>query len=227
MASGTRKHVRSPRPRGRPAGGGDAGVRDALLARARELFLAHGYHDVSTRRLAAAAGTTPAMIHYYFGDKPGLYRAMIEAAVQPLFEALQRIETSPGAESPDLVALLELYMRMLARNPWLPQLIVREVLDPAGRLREQFIEHFAGRLAPAFVRVLEGARRRGILRPDLDPKLAAISALSLCIFPFVSLPVTSRVLGFSIEGEGFDRLVAHTTRLFRSGVLGHPEGVAP
>lgn len=227
MTPGRRKVVpASPRRRGRPAGG-DAAVRGALLECARQLFLAQGYHEVSTRRLAAAAGTTPAMIHYYFGDKLGLYRAMLEDAVQPLFQALERIEASPGAQPPDLTALMTLYMQMLARNPWLPQLIVREVLDPAGRLREQFIEHFAGRLAPAFVRVLERARRGGAVRADLDPKLAAISALSLCIFPFVSLPVTSRVLGFSAAGAGLDRLAEHTTRLFHEGALAASGGPAP
>jgi hypothetical protein len=55
------------------------------------------------------------------------------------------------------------------------------------------------------------------LRGDLDPKLTAISALSLCIFPFVSLPVTSRVLGFSMQGEQFDQLLRHTTRLLLEG----------
>jgi len=191
-------------------------VRAALLQHARALFLKHGFAEVSTRRLAAAAGSTPAMIHYYFGDKLGLYRAMLEEAMTPLLETLQRMEQS--GTPPDLEALMMQYMRMLSQNRWLPAMIVKEVLGEGGQLREQFIERWASRLAPAFVAVLQRERERGSLRADVDPKLAAVSALGLCIFPFVSLPITSRVLGLSVDGAGFERLARHTTQLFREGV---------
>lgn len=207
----------TPRGPGRPVAG-DAAVRSALLQHSRELFLKRGFAEVSTRRIAAAAGTTPAMIHYYFGDKLGLYRAMLEEAMAPLLATLQRMEQAGTDAPPDLEALMTQYMRMLSQNRWLPALIVQEVLDEGGQLREQFIEHFAGRLAPAFVRVLQKERERGTLRADLDPQLAAISALSLCIFPFVSMPITSQVLGLSVTGDGFERLVQHTTQVFRDGV---------
>ncbi len=223
--------TRPPSPRrpsrrpGRPSGG-DAEIRAALLQTARELFLRHGFGKVGIRRIATAAGTTSAMIHYYFGDKLGLYRAMLDEAIAPLVDNLRRLESMRATAAPDLEALVSAYMRMLASNPWLPALIVHEVLDEGGQLREQFVEHFAGRLAPALVAVLERERARGLLRRDLDPRLAAISALSLCIFPFVSQPITRRVLGFSVEGEEFDRLVRHTTRLFREGVFARTEDAA-
>jgi TetR/AcrR family transcriptional regulator len=223
-AAPSRRGTRRPRGPGRPPGG-DAEIRAALLQRARELFLERGFVDVSTREIAAAAGTTAAMIHYYFGDKLGLYRAMLEAASEPLREELRRLEQAPSASTPDLEALLTTYMRMLATNRWLPGLIVHEVLHEGGQLREQFIEHFAGRLAPALVAVLQRERERGRLRADLDPRLTAISALSLCIFPFVSLSITNRVLGITTSGPDFDRLARHTARLFREGVLVRPEAM--
>src|SRR5678815_6090761 len=67
------------RPRGRPSARDDATVRESLLEAARRLFLARGFAAVSIREIAAEAGATAAMIHYYFGDKLGLYRAMLEA----------------------------------------------------------------------------------------------------------------------------------------------------
>src|SRR5512145_1675769 len=124
--SATPKTARRP---GRPIGGGDPAVRAALLEHARALFLKQGFADVSTRRIAAAAGTTAAMIHYYFGDKLGLYRAMLDEAIEPLLEHLHRLEETPVASPPDLEALMSTYMRMVAANPWLPGLIVHEVLD--------------------------------------------------------------------------------------------------
>jgi TetR/AcrR family transcriptional regulator len=212
------------RSRGRPSGG-DAAVREALLEAARRLFLARGFSAVSIRELAAAAGANPAMIHYYFGDKLGLYRAMLETAVVPFRAALEEMRTRNTGEGFDIRVLIRLYMHTLAANPWIPQLIVQEVLAEGGRFRSQFIENFAGRLAPMFVEVLEREQAAGRLRADVDPKLAAVSVISLCVFPFVSLPVTSRVLGLSVEGDSLERLVTHTGNVLLQG-LGHKESAA-
>jgi AcrR family transcriptional regulator len=211
----TDPQMRTRRP-GRPAGG-RADVREALLAQARVLFLQLGFAAVSTRRIAAAAGTTPAMIHYHFGDKRGLFLAMMETAAQPVLAAVQRMsDASSGPQ--DLEALIRAYMQMVAANPWFPSLILREVLAQDGPMRTQFIERFAARTAPALVAVLRREREQGALRDDLDARFAAVSLLGLCVFPFISLPVTGPVLGFRPEGDELDRFIEHTAHLFRRGV---------
>jgi TetR/AcrR family transcriptional regulator len=207
---------RTRRP-GRPAGG-DASVRGALLESARGLFLARGFGSVTIRQIAAAAGSSPAAIHYHFGDKLGLYRAMLEGAFAPVAEAMQRLADPARVEQVDVTEVVRLYTRMLAGNPWVPQLIVQEVLAEGGRFRDQFIEHFAGRLAPVFVGILKRAQARGEIRADVDPRLAALSAMSMTVFPFLALPVTSRVLGLTLDGEFLDVLTRHTMRVLLGGV---------
>ena len=69
--------------------------------------------------------------------------------------------------------------------------------------------------------MLRREREQGRLRVDLDPQFAAVSLLSLCVFPFVSLPITGPVLGFRPEGEELDRFISHTAQLFREGVAAH------
>ena len=138
--------------------------------------------------------------------------------MRPMQAELQRAVAAPESAPLEIETILRLYMEMLAANRWLPSLIVHEVLDEGGQLREQFIENFAGRIAPMLVQVLRREQAQGTVRTDLEPELAAVSAISLCVFPFVSLPVTSRVLGLSLQGEGLEKFVSHTTRLFRAGV---------
>jgi len=112
---------------------------------------------------------------------------------------------------------------MVAANPWFPALIIQEVLAQNGHLRGEFIERFAGRTAPALVAVLHRERAQGKLRHDIDPQFAAVSLLSLCVFPFASLPVTGPVLGFRPEGETLERFIDHTLRLFREGSAAREE----
>jgi TetR/AcrR family transcriptional regulator len=193
-------------------------VRRALLKAARQLFLARGFAGVSIREIAAAAGATPAMIRYYFDDKLGLYRAMLDEVTAPLRATLLEMRQHAALTGADIAGLMRQYMGLLAANPWMPALIVQEVLAEGGRFRQQFIEHFAGRMAPLFMEVLQREQAAGRLRSDVDPRLATVSVISLCVFPFVSLPVTSRVLGLSVEGEALERLTTHTSRLFLEGL---------
>ncbi len=198
--------------------GGDAAVREALLDSARKLFLARGFGSVTIRQIAAAAGSSTAAIHYHFGDKLGLYRAMLEDAFAPVAEALQRLGDPARGEEIDLARLVRLYTRMLATNPWVPALIVQEVLAEGGRFRAQFIEHFAGRLAPLVVGIMRREQARGVVRADADPRLAALSAISMTVFPFLALPVTSRVLGLTLDERSLDALTQHTTRVLLEGL---------
>ncbi|MBW2374153.1 MAG: helix-turn-helix transcriptional regulator, partial [Deltaproteobacteria bacterium] len=80
----------SRRPPGRPARGEDGpGVREALLEAARSLFAARDFRAVSLREIAAEAGVSPAMVHYYFGDKTGLFDALLDATFSGLLERLR------------------------------------------------------------------------------------------------------------------------------------------
>lgn len=201
---------------GRPPQTADSQVREALLEAARTLFLRYGFRAVSSRQVAATAGVNPAMIHYYFDGKEGLYRAMLESAIAPVIGKLGAMLGDPAKV--DLEALVRTYMRTLAANPWIPGLIVREVLTPDGSFRQSFVRDFAGRFAPMLRTIVARETERGNLRRDLDPALTVVSLISLALFPFVSLPITSRVLGVETNEAGLEKLIAHTLRLFQRGV---------
>ncbi|MFO1406177.1 MAG: TetR/AcrR family transcriptional regulator [Steroidobacteraceae bacterium] len=211
--------VRSPGPRrpGRPRGG-DAAVRETLLETARQLFLERGYDGVGIREIAAAARSSPATIAYHFGDKLGLYRAMLESAIAPVAAHLQSLGDGAEAGAPELGALAAAYGRVLASNPWVPALIVREVLTGTGPFREVFIEQFAGRLAPLLVSTIARGQAAGRLRADLDPRLVALSTIGLIVFPYLAMPVASRVFGIGAEDPGVERLARHTTTVLLEGL---------
>jgi AcrR family transcriptional regulator len=209
-----RKRIRS---RGRPVVGADEDIRSALLDSAGKLFLKHGFERVTARQIATAAGTTPAMIHYYFTNKLGLFRAMLDRAIAPVRERLAGLLLQSDGPL-DVTTLITLHMRTVATHSWIPVFILNEVLAEKGRFRATFIREIASRQLPLVVELLERGRASGRFRADLDPKLAALSLLSLCMFPFLSKPVTSQVLGLKYEGEELEQLVAHTAALFLRGI---------
>ncbi|WP_236789669.1 TetR/AcrR family transcriptional regulator [Amycolatopsis sp. GM8] len=50
----------------------------ALTAAARELFATRGYQDVPADEIVRAAGVTRGALHHHYGDKKGLFRAVVE-----------------------------------------------------------------------------------------------------------------------------------------------------
>ena len=54
------------------------GVAERILAAAKEEFLDKGYVDASLRTIAAAAETSTNSIYVRFGDKEGLFSAIVE-----------------------------------------------------------------------------------------------------------------------------------------------------
>lgn len=198
----------------RPGGTGD--LREALLRAARHLFATEGYEAVSVKRLAEAAEATPAMVNYYFGDKQGLYQAVVEQTLQPFIGKVRQM--LEHAETPRLDDILAAYMRLVAANPWMPRLVMREVLAADGKFRERFINQVAMPGRGLLAETIRRGQEAGELRADLDPAFTAMSMMSMAVFPFAALPVTSSVFGVRLKDEVLERLIDNTRKILRAGV---------
>src|SRR5262249_4876576 len=108
---------RKRRGRGRPRGASAGNVRERLLTAARELFLRYGYRAVSSRQIGAAAGVNFAMIRYYFGGKPGLYREILQSVLPPDLTAIEAVAQGRGGAR--LADILGNITRVWAANPWI------------------------------------------------------------------------------------------------------------
>ncbi len=119
-------------------------ARDQLVLHATPIFANKGFAGASTREICDAAGVNLSAIRYYFGDKAGLYRAVLErpigemtaafsgfdAADLPLEQAL-RILLRPFVDSNDDDALEAQTMRLYLREMIEPSEIFREVVGRA------------------------------------------------------------------------------------------------
>ena len=116
------KLERGPRCRrasgpGRPRNRDPELVRSALLAAARRQVAAHGTAGTSLAAIAREAGVTAAMVHYHFGDKQGLYQAMLEQTVGPVLAQLgAALSTSaePDSDGPDVCSGPSMTLTMIS-----------------------------------------------------------------------------------------------------------------
>ena len=209
--------AKTPRAPGRPANArGDQRAR--LLNAAIALFARQSIAETSLRAVARRARVTPALVHYYFGNREQLVDALVVERILPLVLGVGAKLATAGTDPRELVrTFVSTIIAMLADNPWLPPIWAREVLTENGALRERLLTEIAPNIAPELARRLAEAQRRGLLNPGLDPRLAVVSLIGLTIFPLAAQSIWRRLL--KADDIDTERLTAHTLALLESGLL--------
>jgi TetR/AcrR family transcriptional regulator len=146
-------------------------TREVLLDAASLVFAERGFAGARVDEIAARAGVNKALIYAYYGDKKGLYRAVLTSRVREFAE--------PGI-SGDLVkeagphrALEEVvrrYLRTLIRDRAFAPLLAWELLSPGREGRELILDASAPLLQLINELVTQG-RDAGELPDSADPEL--------------------------------------------------------
>jgi AcrR family transcriptional regulator len=213
------KPSRSPARRrrvGRPSGD-ESDLRGRLLDTAAAQFARTGIAAASLRTIAQQAGVTPAMLHYYFGNKDALVRALITERLLPAVLPLRETLVTAGDTPLELAqAFTSGVSGIVARLPWLPALWVREVLCEGGALREFVFREVMPSLPQVLARRFEAAREAGQLAPGVDPRLLVVSLVGLTLFPAAGAPIWQKAFG--MPGLDMPALVSHTLALLAHGL---------
>jgi AcrR family transcriptional regulator len=188
-----------------------AQTRRDILANAGALFREHGYANVSMPVIARESGVAVETIYRAFGNKAGLFTAVIEAAVaggtaRAEVPVVERPAIRAIAAEPDPRRQIELYAATQPgihrrAGPLLRELAAAEASDP--ELRALWAEIENGRLhgQAGFVAMLAG---RGVLRPGLTVEEGRDGLWTLTSLAVWDLLVTR--LGWS--GERYERWLA-------------------
>jgi TetR/AcrR family transcriptional regulator, regulator of autoinduction and epiphytic fitness len=120
----------------------------AILEGGMQEFLTHGYAATSMDRVAIAAGVSKATVYSHFGDKEGLFIALIQQLVEVKFRSIFDPSNPEVLQRAPEFVLRELANRMLDVATSEPQFLnfMRIILGESGRFPE---------LARAFVRNVE------------------------------------------------------------------------
>ena len=160
-------------------------VRARLLDAAVRLFAEQGVAGTTVAEIAACAGVTSAMVHYYFKTKDQLLDAVVAEKLVGEFIAFIAGELDRG--EPDPLALVEhLVWRIVKASdawPWLPPLWVREVISQGGALREKLIQRVDLGKPERFKAGLAAAQKAGLVNSGINPQLTFMSIMALTMLP--------------------------------------------
>lgn len=112
----------------------DRETRDRLLHASEQLFAARGFRDVTVRDIARAARANVAAVNYHFGDKLGLYREVLQVAIDAIRETNEAgrraAEGHPPAEQLRRYLVVFLRRVLSPENETVHRLIQREIDHP-------------------------------------------------------------------------------------------------
>ncbi|MCP4035911.1 MAG: TetR/AcrR family transcriptional regulator [bacterium] len=185
-------HQTSRRP-GRPLGRQRGEGREALLKAARQLMAEDGIPNLTSKAVATLAGVKPTLVNYYFGDRNGLLRAVVEQAASNVAERT-RVATDSIAKAEDrLVQVMAGLLRACAEAPYAPRLLFEQVVFADDDVIDRFAEQFGREHLDAIRALLEDGQRRGeFRRVDLEMAIAAIGGI--CIFFAAASPLLQRLM---------------------------------
>lgn len=147
-------------------------LKQILLEAATQLFAQKGYEGVSLRTLCAQANVSLPMVAYYFGNKAGLYKAVLEELTNFFNAELTKEDWEHVEPGQKLRRYLDVAVRVHMLNPafsgvfgheaWPSDVLLQVMKSKGNRYFGDFIASF-----------LEEEQKLGLIKDDIEPLLAA------------------------------------------------------
>lgn len=172
-----------------------------ILAAAEAEFLDKGLDGARTTAIAARAGVTHAMLHYYFRTKGLLFERIISSKLDELKEMMSTVFFVDGTDFLGGLRFgVEHHFEYLVANPDLPRFMIQEIYSHPDRypivhgLIVDVAQPFLGDLQR---RIDESAAVGKIVW--IDARMLLIDIISLNIFSFMGYPIVKPVLGDYVD----------------------------
>ncbi|MFN3507935.1 MAG: TetR/AcrR family transcriptional regulator [Allorhizobium sp.] len=150
--------------------------RSKLIAAARKAFAEKGYADASMDALTAEAGLTRGALYHNFGDKRGLFAAVVEQIDGEMAERAKRLGAQSGKGWDALLAEGAAYIEM-ALDPEVQRIVL---LDGPAVLGDPSLWPSQNSCLQVTRQAIEALMGQGVLKPvDAEAAARLISGAAL------------------------------------------------
>ena len=176
-------------------------TRAAILAAATAEFTAKGLTGARVDAIARSAGANKRMIYHYFGDKDGLYLAVLEATYAAIRTA--ELELHLGDRDPveGMRELVRFTWAYFIAHPEFLSLLGTENLNKASYLkRSKRIRELHSPLVGMISGLLERGMRERVFRAGVDPVQLYVTIAALGFFYLSNRHTLSTIFGRDLSG---------------------------
>ncbi|HEX4065063.1 MAG TPA: TetR/AcrR family transcriptional regulator [Acidobacteriaceae bacterium] len=205
---------------GRPAARPGRDARELLLTASVELFAEHGVAATTFAMIAARAGLTPAMLHYYFTDRDALIDAVVDERLATLITSVWD-PVQPGAAAEVTVGgIVDRLLIGIELNPWVPSTWMREVLNDGGLLRSRVVRRLPFERVRLVSEAIARGQKAGTVNPEVDPVLMVFSTIGLVMLHMATMRFFAET--FNREVPKREAIRRHITGLLLHGLKWPP-----
>jgi AcrR family transcriptional regulator len=187
-------------------GRGVDGTRARILAAATDEFSANGYSGARIDTICRAAHANPRMIYHYFGDKDGLYVAVLVQVLSELRSEEMKLAVDHTPPMQGMIELFDFIHDHFARRPQLISLLTGENLLRARFLRRSIKAPIVSSpLIDLIARLLDRGQREGVFRSGVDPLRLYVMMVALNYFHRSNAFTLSVIFRTDVSAEPWQR----------------------
>ena len=151
------------------------GARDLLLRTASAIMREGDIVDISLSELSLRSGLNSALVKYYFGNKAGLMKALLDRDMQAITHSVDALLAKDMAPEDKLKLHLGKMVDTYYATPYLNRLLMRLVRESDPAEAQRIAETYLTPLHQAYDRLIREGVKAGAFRA-IDPQLFYFSA---------------------------------------------------
>ncbi len=196
-------------------------VKANILEVALAVFAERGFSGARVDEIAARTETSKRMIYYYFGDKEGLYRAVLEYAYERMRRAEDKLDLAKVSPVDALRKLAEFTFDHHRANKYFIRLVMIENIHEGRNMAQSANMPWRN---STVIQHLEDIYRRGcesgIFRSGLSAVELHWHISAMCYFNVSNRPTFSHIFGNELfTGQGQSMLRRHVGDMILRFVL--------
>jgi len=196
-------------------------TRSALMKAALKEFSQHGFAGARIDQIAKSAKCNIRMLYHYFGDKKGLYVAVLEAAYADIRQKEAALSIDIDKPLEGMLELMSFTFVYFQNNPMFEGLLRAEnMMQGKFVSRSKPVPEAAFSLKQTIKALIVSGQAKGLFRDDLDPVHIYVTITALSRFHLANAYSMSAVLGADLRDKAWriERL-AHCRQILQAYLL--------
>ncbi|ODU81602.1 MAG: TetR family transcriptional regulator [Novosphingobium sp. SCN 63-17] len=196
------------------------GARELLLQTASAIMREGDLVDISLSELSLRSGLNSALVKYYFGNKAGLLKALLDRDMEAIVRSVDALVTKDDmAPEAKLRRHISKVIETFYAYPYLNRLLMRLVRDSDDAEAKRIAERYLTPLYLAYERLIDEGVKAGVFRP-IDAQLFYFTLTGAADRFFSARLVLRHCFDQdTLTEELRDRYREHTIDIIMAGIL--------